>query len=138
MVPWWKRLIFSILSVLVGVCVAGLASEVVASLSGHFDSARLLVSTVIFLIYSAAGWIVAAPIIISVRNYRGWRLWGWGVIGISIGPAVIVGFGLFSFLTLKSGAGFWSGMSDFLLFAALISMVSTCVYLFLVTRRGSQ
>jgi hypothetical protein len=121
--------------------VAGLTSEIVSGGISHVDPLRLLVSSLIFLIYSFGGWLVALPFVILASNFSGRRIWVLAAVGILIGPAVILAFALYSRLTLGDGAGFWPGASDFLLFAAIISAASTFSYLLLIrysARRSSD
>jgi hypothetical protein len=133
MLPWWKRLSFSFLSVLFGGGIVGVAAasrDALLNPGAHFDTARLLVSACIVIIASLSGWLVAVPIVLLVRDYRGWRLWGWGAVGICIGPAVILGFALYVSLTEPSSTRFAAGASGFLLLSAAVSTLSTCAYLF--------
>jgi hypothetical protein len=92
MLPWWKRRIYSLLSVLFGGSTVGAAASLRDTLliSGtHLDLTRLLVSTCIVVIASLAGWLAAIPIVLLVRDYSGWRVWLWGAVGFCIGPSVI-------------------------------------------------
>jgi hypothetical protein len=139
MLPWWKRLSYSFLSVVFGGGLVGVAASCLDALlipGSHIDVERLIVSSCIVVIASLSGWLVAIPIVLSVRDYRGWRLWIWGAAGICIGPVVILGFGLYGFLTDPiARQGSWAGASGIFLLSAAVSTVSTCAYLFLVLSR---
>lgn len=138
MLPWWKRLTYSFLSVLFAGSVVGVGASLGDNLlySGtHLDVSRLLISTFIVVVASLSGWLVAIPIVLLVRDYSGWRLWLWGAVGICIGPSVIFGIALYAFISDPRSAGFGAGASDFLLLATLISVFSTCGYLFLTLSR---
>jgi hypothetical protein len=131
MLPWWKRLLYSFLSVLFGGGIVGMATSLLDS-GAHVDFGRLLISTCIVVIASLCGWLVAIPIVLLVRDYCGWRLWLWGAVGFCIGPSVVFGFGLYGYLNDSvPAASFAAGTSGFLLLATLVSALSTCAYLFL-------
>ena len=116
MLPWWKRLSYSFLSALWGGAIVGLAAsrrDAIMSPTSRLDVARLLVSVCIVVIACLSGWLVAIPIVLSVRDYSGWRLWTWGAVGIAIGPVVILGFGLYGFLTDPTSTGFIRDYPDY-------------------------
>jgi hypothetical protein len=128
MLPWWKRLLYSFLSVLFGGSVVGLAASLIDS-GPHVDLERQFFTTCVVVIASQAGWVVALPIVLLIRDYRGWRLWLWGAIGVCIGPSVVSCFGLYGYLTDPRSFNFFAGISGFLLLATLVSALSTCAYL---------
>jgi hypothetical protein len=130
MLPWWKRLLYSFLSVLFGGSVVGLAASLLDP-GAHVDFRRLLISTCIVVVASLSGWLVSIPIVLLVRDYCGWRLWLWGAVGFCIGPSVVLGFGLYGYLSGPLSAGFVAGISGFLLLATLVSALSTSAFLFL-------
>ena len=136
MLPWWKRLAYSFLSVLLGGSIVGTGASL--SDSTHFDVSRLLISTCIVVIASLSGWLVAIPIVLLVRDYSGWRFWLWGAAGICIGPSVIFGLALYAFISDPRSAGFWASASGFLLLSTLVSIVSTCAYFFLMLGRPAR
>ncbi len=140
MVPWWKRLLYSLVSVIVGAGVVGFAvssQDSALNFRNHFDLSQLLVSTCIFIAFSSSGWLVAIPVVLLVRNYSGWRMWLWGGTGVCIGPAVILGLALYVYITGPHSTGFAPHASVLIVIAAAVSTLSTCVYLFLVRRRRS-
>jgi hypothetical protein len=141
MLPWWKRLTYSFLSVLFGGSVVGIAAsfpDAVSNSAAHVDLGRLLFPACIVVIASLSGWLVAIPIVLLVRDYSGWRLWLWGAVGICIGPSVVFGFGLYGYLTDPLSAGFIAGISGFLLLAILVSALSTGAFLFLANRANTD
>ena len=141
MLPWWKRLAYSFISVLFGGSIVGVAASLRDNLlnpGAHLDVARLLVSTCLFVIASLSGWLVAIPIVLLVRDYRGWRAWLWAAVGIGIGPTVIFGFALYGFINDPRSARFADGASGFFLLATLVSAVSTLGYLFLALGRTTS
>jgi hypothetical protein len=133
MVPWWKRLIYSFISALIGGSVVGaIASCRDALREGHLDPGRVLLSTCIVLVASLPGWFVAIPIVVVVKTYNGWRLWACAVAGVCIGPALILGLAVYSFLTDPRASGFAQGSSVFLVLSSAVSILATTLYLLLV------
>lgn len=130
MLPWWRRLAYSFVSVLFASGTVGLAAS---CLDGSpLDAARILWPTCVVMVASLSGWLVAIPIVLLVRDYRGWRAWLWATVGIGIGPIVIFGFAFDAFISDPRSAGFATGASGFFLLSILISILSTCAYLFLI------
>ena len=140
MMPWWKRLVYSLISVLLGGSIVGI---IVSFHDGLFNShnnldlTRLFISTAIVMVASLSGWFVAIPIVLLVRDYAGRRVWIWGTVGACIGPGVVLGFGLYGFITNPRVNGFFVGLPWFLM-ATAVSIVSTVSYLGLVLHRKAS
>ncbi len=138
MLPWWKRLLYSFISVLIGGILVGAVAACQSALGSpdaHFDLERFIVSTTIVLVASLPGWFVALPIVVIVENFNGWRLWAWGAAGFTIGPIVILGFVMYVFLTDPPPSnGSYSGGPGFFLLAGAVSATTTALYLLLVSR----
>ncbi len=138
MVPWWRRLAYSLISVLLAGTVVGLVD---VSWSAFFDSEshigleRFLVSICIVIGFSLPGWLIAIPVVLLVRDYSSWRGWVWAAGGVCIGPGVIFGFALCAFITDRPSPGFLSGTKLLFLLVAAVSTLSTAVYLLLVLKR---
>ncbi len=140
MLPWWKRLAYSFVSVLFAsgtVGVAGSCRDALVYPGSHLDPAGVLWPTFAVVVASLSGWLVAIPIVLLVRDYSGWRAWLWAAIGIGIGPTVIFGFAVYGFVSDPRSAGFAAGASGFFLLSTLISILSTCGYLFLTHYRST-
>jgi hypothetical protein len=97
MVAWWKRLIYSFVSAVLGagVCGAGAAAEqVVTNAHGHLSAEALWTAIVFFdpwvIALSFPGWLVALPLVLLARNVREWRFLMYWVIGICLGPAIVL------------------------------------------------
>lgn len=134
MLPWWKRLLYSFVSVLLGGGVVGAIASCRPALANpetHVDPKSILLSACIVSVASLPGWIVAIPIVVSVKNYSGWRLWAWCVTGVCIGPTLILSLLVYGFLT--DSARLLSGGAAFILLATAVSVVTTAMYLFLVS-----
>jgi hypothetical protein len=85
-VPRWKKLAYSLASVMVG------DATLVALLFGLADKtpAKNLVSTpVVSFAAAVAGWIIAIPLILMINNVSGWRFWLYLGIGSSSGPIIV-------------------------------------------------
>lgn len=139
MVPWWKRLVYSLASAVVGAGVAGAcaaAQQVIVNSHGHLSAMGVWTAILFFdpwvIVLSLPGWALAVPIVVLVTNIRGWRFWMWWAIGICLGPALVM------VVALYSGPGFGglpgSSMSAVYL-AAAVSGLTTLIYLLLL-RRG--
>jgi hypothetical protein len=137
MVPWWKRLVYSLASVVVAVvlCYGFIFGRMASGkLSGHPLGGDFLTSVALTLICCIPGWLVAAPLVLMVRNVGGWRVWALWAAGSCIGPALIY---LIALLAFHGFAGFRSAApeaNDFLSLAATISCLATLLYLLLVRR----
>jgi hypothetical protein len=137
MLPRWKRISYSFVSVLFGGTVVGIGASLrdnFANPKAHVDPVSLLISTCIVAIASLSGWLVALPIVLLVRDYSRWRIWLWGAVGICIGPGVVIGMASYGFITERNSADFFTAIAGFLLLATLVSALSTCTYLFLSLR----
>jgi len=140
MVPWWKRLAYSLLSVMAAVIVTCTFSdfwESKANSNAHVSANGLLLFVCYALIFSIPGWLLALPIVFVVANFRGWRFWMYWVIGSAIGPVVILGFALYSFLKSPKSAGF-SPPIELVYLAAAVSSLTTLIYLLLTKRAQRQ
>jgi hypothetical protein len=139
MVPWWKRLIYSLVSAVVGAGVSGAcaaAQQFVANSHGHLSAMGLWTAILFFdpwvIVLSLPGWVLAIPIVLLVRNIRGWRFWMYWAVGILIGPVLIMAVALYSGPGL---GGLPGGSMSLLYLATAISALTTLIYLLLL-RRG--
>jgi hypothetical protein len=138
MVPWWKRLAFSFLSVILGAGIVGLVisyHDALTNRGPHFDLERLLISTCIVIVASLPGWLLAIPAVILIGNYDGWRRWLWGALGIGIGPLVILGFGIYGYHACPTTTWNFSGVRVFFLLSIAVSVLTTGAYLLLMLSR---
>ena len=143
MVPWWKRLIYSLVSAVVGAGVSGAcgaAQQFIANAHGHLSPMGLWTAILFFdpwvIMLSLPGWALAVPIVLLVRNIRGWRFWMYWVIGLCLGPALILAVTLYSGPGLAAFTGN-NSMSPFYL-AAAISGLTTLIYLLLLRRAQAR
>jgi hypothetical protein len=141
MVPWWKRLIYSLVAVIFGGSLVGAVAscqEILFDPARHLDLERIVVSSCIVLVVSLAGWLVAVPIVIIVKDYSGWRIWACGITGVCIGPFLIFGIGVYVFLTDPQSGKFLSGISGFMVLSGAVSLLTTAMYLLLVSGQAHR
>ena len=142
MVAWWKRLIYSFVSAVLGAgaCGAVAASQqVVTNAHGHLSAEGLWTAIVFFdpwvIALSLPGWFLALPLILLIRNVSGWRFWICWAIGIALGPVIIL---VVAWVAASRGlvlAGLPGGLASAYYLATAISALTSLLYLLLV-RRG--
>jgi hypothetical protein len=141
MVAWWKKLLYSLISVGLG---AGLAGAWVASqqfgqhADGRFNAMALLTTILFFdswvIALSVPGWVLAIPMVLLVRNVAGWRFWMYWAIGICFGPAMILAIGVYSTVRGMSFTGVFGGYASTVYMAGAVSGLSSLIYLLLLRR----
>ena len=138
-VPWWKRLIYSLVSIVLGagLCGAGIeAQEFMAHSHGRVTAIGLFTAILFFdgwvILLSLPGWFLAIPIVVAVKDIRGWRFWMYLAIGICFGPALILGLAFYSALRAPSFAGSPEISLSPVYVAGAVSGLSTIVYLLLL------
>lgn len=136
MVPWWKRLIYSLISAVLGAGVSGACAAtqlVIVNSHGHLSAAGLSMMILSFdlwiIVPSLVVWVLAVPIVLLVRNIRGWRFWMYLAIGISIGPAVVLAVALY---TGPGFAGILGSSMAAVYLAGAVSGLTTLIYLLLL------
>jgi hypothetical protein len=145
MVPWWKRLAYSLVGWVVASCVLGVLVSIWES--AHFPSNRGVSSVsyffdfcLLFLISALAigswGWLLGMPFVLLVRNIGGWRFWIYLAIGSSIGPGLFFGTLLYSFLTRSSSGSMTTEPADYsaVYISTAVSSLTTLIYLSLLRR----
>jgi len=142
MVAWWKRLIYSLVSAILGAGVCGAcaaAEQVVHNAHGHLNAEAVWTAIVFFdpwvMALSLPGWFLALPLVLLVRKVRGWRLWMYWVMGICFGPAIV---SVVEWIAVSRGftlAGIPGGLTTAYYLSAAISGLSSLIYLLLM-RRG--
>jgi len=142
MVAWWKRLIYSLVGVVLGagLCGAGAAAEqVVANAHGHLSAMGVWTAILFFdpwvIALSFPGWFLALPLVVLVRNVRGWRFGLYWIIGICFGPAIVLVVNWIAAMRGFSLAGIPGGVTAAIYLACAISALSSLIYLLLL-RRG--
>jgi hypothetical protein len=85
------RIGYSLLSALIVLIVLSLGIGISNFRNGASEILTAALATFIYGGYLClAGWILALPLVISIRRYRGWRYWTMMAGGTCIGPLVIL------------------------------------------------
>jgi len=145
MVPWWKRLIYSLLGTILGAgfCGACIAAQQFLSNPHNHLSAVALATTILFfdpwvMVLSLPGWALAIPVVLVIRNIRGWRFWMYWAIGICFGPAIILGVGFYNAIRAGNFAGFPENSMSMVYMAGAVSGLTTLIYLVLLRRAQAR
>jgi hypothetical protein len=141
-VPWRKRLFYSLESWLIAAIVSGAifaAAEEIGLPAEHAVTlaeigAGVAATIVLVLVFSLPGWLLAIPIVLAVRNFRGWRFWMYFALGSCIGPALFLGMALYFFLRSPAHFGSLPGPLGLYVRPAVVSSLTTLVYLLLLRR----
>lgn len=144
MVAWWKRLLFSLASI-VGSAVVCLAFIVLESLIGS-RPASLHGSEVILTIgvvagFCLLGWVLSAPVVLFVRNIRGRRFWVYWFLGSWVGPLQMLALAALVFLLFPQSADahwFIPVLLPLVYLAAAISSLTSLFYLLLLRRAQAR
>jgi hypothetical protein len=149
MVAWWKRILLSLLSVVVGTVVCLLGAEIViwiavkthllsSSHSVSFHSSELLITIAVIVVFCVVAWLFSVPVVLIVRNISGWRFWFYWVLGSCIGPALMLALCAVILMVAFRGRGtaIWYSPEEtpLIYIAAAISSVSSLLYLSLLRR----
>ena len=144
MVPWWKRLIYSLVSVALGAGISGAwvaAGETIAQSHGRISAMGLLTAILFFdswvLLLSLPGWVLAVPGVLLVRNIRGWRFWMYWGLGIVFGPVLIYALSTYSAFRGQSLESSAMGSISTVIMASAVSGLTALIYLLLL-RRGQR
>ena len=135
MVPWWKRLIYSLVSLVITGSVCGaivLSPHFMAKSTGHHSTIGWLGMFLFFeclvLTLAFPCWLFATPLILIATNFRGWRFWMYWGIGSFIGPLYWFGRNLMGFDTSSKLFG---GPSVVI---AIVSVLASLIYLLIIRR----
>ena len=142
MVAWWKRVIYSFVSAVLGSGVSGAfgaAQQVMNNAHGHLSAMAVWTAILFFdpwvIALSLPGWFLALPLVLLVRDVRGWRFWMYWVVGIIFGPVIVLIVNWIASMRGFSLAGIPGGLTSAIYLAATISGLSSLIYL-LIVRRG--
>ena len=139
MISWWKRLIYSLGSVLLSgnVCGAILVfPHLVGHATGHLGAAgwagMLAIFEVLVLTLTLPCWLLTTPIVLLVTKIDGWRFWIYVAIGSAIGP---VYWYVRSLIKPYASPGFIWGPYEVV---TMTSYLAAMIYLMLVRRRSEH
>jgi hypothetical protein len=143
MIPWWKRLLFSLLSVALAalICEAYFIIlevfqplEVFLPPGRQLQASEYIVQFGLVLVYSLPGWLFAIPIVLTVTDIGGWRFWVYWAIGSAIGPFLFLLVALCLLLSHPDLNAITLNVIPLILFGTAISCVTTLFYLLLLRR----
>lgn len=135
----WKRLLYSVVSVLLAVLLLSLLDSItialwdlphLASVSSSLNAALFL--TAITLPLCLIGWLLALPLVWKVTNFSRWRFLAFWAIGTALGPLTTLGMLLAAFLADPQPLHSFSLPSGMVWFATAIACLTTLLYLLLV------
>ena len=142
MVAWWKRLIYSFVSAVLGAGLCGAAAasqQVVTNARGQLTAEALWTAILFFdpwvVTLSMPGWLLALPLVLLVRSVLGWRFWLYWAMGICIGPLIVLVAERIAASRGLALAGIPGGSDAAFYLATAISALSSLIYLLLL-RRG--
>ena len=145
MVAWWKRLIYSFVSAVLGAGVSGAcgaAQQVVSNAHGHLNAMAVWTAILFFdpwvVALSLPGWFVALPLVLLVRDVRRWRFWMYWIVGICFGPVIVLGVSWIAAARGFSLAGVPGGPMAAVYLAGAISGLSSLIYLLLLRRSQTR
>jgi hypothetical protein len=140
-VRWWKRLFYSLISVVLAAGISGAAvmlQQLLTNPHAQLGAEAWLGSVVFFdywvVLLSLPGWLLAIPAVLLVTNLQGWRFWMYLVLGSFIGPVLILAIAIYSSIQGPSFAGFSRDAVSTAFLAAAISCLTTLFYLLLLRR----
>jgi hypothetical protein len=138
MVPRWKKLAYSLTSVLfASTTLMGLSLFLPGKTEDLFET--FSVGTAVLFAVSLLGWLIASPLILIINNVSGWRFWLYMGIGSSIGPLLTYQGMILPFL--RAYKGHYSQAPALLVVlgtSTLLSGLATLSYLLLLRRAQNR
>jgi len=141
MVAWWKRLLFSLASLVaaVVVCLAGLiaADAVFKGLKANLHTSEVGIAVGVTAALCLVGWVITAPLVLIVRKIPAGRFWIYWIIGSCVGPVLMLGlFAAVFLLVPHSPNEHWirPELWPLVYMAATISSITSLFYLLLLRR----
>ena len=145
MAPWWKRLLFSLASILaaVVVCMGCLIAfeAVVKRQTAIIRSSEVLLTVAVTIALCLVGWVISAPFVLIVRNVRGLRFWIYWVLGSCAGPLLMLALFVVVYLIVpRSPNEQWirPELLPLVYLAAAISSLTALFHLSLLRRAQSE
>jgi hypothetical protein len=137
MVAWWKRLLFSLASMVAAAVLLLACVFLEGVLKGHpasIHSSELLLTIVVMVGFCLIGWVFSIPVVLIIRNIRGWRFWFYWIFGSCVGPLLmlLLCLGVFVLVPHSPDAHwFYPALWPLIYFAAAISSLTSLFYLLL-------
>jgi hypothetical protein len=142
MVAWWKRLLLSLMSLIIAAILCFLAVVAYSALKSHpvsFRSGEVILTVGVMVGFCIVVWIFSIPVVLIITNIRGWRFWFYWVLGSCVGPALMLALSALIFLKFpqtSNGHLFNPVVIPLLYVAGGISCLTAIFYLLLL--RSSQ
>jgi hypothetical protein len=140
MVAWWKRILLSLLSVVVAAIVCLLCVVLWSTVKSHpvsFHSSEVLLTIAVTVAFCLIAWLFSVPIVLIIKNIRGWRFWFYWVLGSCVGPALMLALCAVILMVVSHNRNTsWYSPEELPLvyMSAAISSVSALLYLALLRR----
>ena len=135
MVAWWKRLLFSLASMIAAAVVCLAAMLLLTTLKSHsanIHSSEVILTVAVMVGFCLIGWLVSIPAVLIVRNISGARFWLYWILGSSVGPVLMMLLFLAVFVVVPHGPGaqwFNPALRPLTYFATAISSLTSLCYL---------
>ncbi len=123
----WKRVGLSLLSAVIAELLMGFAFSVPDGKHLFFERAFGFAYLASYLVIP--GWLIALPIIVIPDKAAHRPTWQLGLIGSSIGPGIMFAIGIYFAIANHSGINYKREAWYLAGLAALISIISTAIYL---------
>jgi hypothetical protein len=108
MVAWWKRLLLSLLCMIVATVFCFLAIVAYSAAKSQpvsFRSSEVLLTTAVTVGFCTVAWVFSVPVVLIITNIGGWRFWFYWVLGTCVGPALMLGLTSAIFFMLPHAPG---------------------------------
>jgi hypothetical protein len=138
MVAWWKRLLFSLASMIAAavICLAlMLLATTLKSHSANIHSSEVILTVAVMIGFCLIGWVISIPAVLIVRNISGGRFWLYWILGSSVGPLLMLLLVVAVFVVVPHGPGaqwFNPAFRPLAYLAAAISSLTSLCYLLLL------
>lgn len=140
MVAWWKRVLFSLVSMVAAavVCLSCVVLEsVIKSHPANIHSSEVVLTIAVTVGFCMVGWVFAVPVVLIVTNIRAWRFWLYFVLGSCVGPVLMLALSALVFIVFPQNSGstwFSPALLPLLYLAAAVSSLTSLLYLLLLRR----
>jgi len=144
MVPWWKRLLFSLVSLFMAsaLCLAAVvAQDAFKGHPGSIHSSEVILTMAVMGGFCVVAWVVSAPVVLVVKNIRGWRFWFYFLAGSSVGPLLMLGLAGLIFIVFPQGPNaklLNPALTPLLYLSGAVSTLTSIFYLLLLRHGTAQ
>ena len=138
MVAWWKRLLFSLESMIAASVLCLACMLLVTSLKSHsanIHSSEVLLTVAVLVGFCLIGWVISIPAVLIIRNASGGRFWLYWILGSSVGPLLMLLLfaAVFVFMPHSPDAQWFNpAYQSMVYFATALSSLTSLFYLLLL------